>query len=38
MRFGGMCAIAATNSLILVTRNLADFEPFQGLQLENWFV
>lgn len=32
-----IAAIAAVNDCILVTRNLSDFEAFQGLRLENWF-
>jgi len=32
-----IAAIAATNNLILVTRNTKDFKHFSGLQLENWF-
>jgi tRNA(fMet)-specific endonuclease VapC len=34
---GQIAAIAATNNLILVTRNMADFAHFVGLRLENWF-
>lgn len=34
---GQIAAIAATRNLILVTRNTADFAPFEGLHLENWF-
>jgi tRNA(fMet)-specific endonuclease VapC len=30
-------AIAATQGLVLVTRNIRDFEVFDGLQLLNWF-
>jgi tRNA(fMet)-specific endonuclease VapC len=33
---GQIAAIAAVNRLILVTRNIADFENFQGIALENW--
>ncbi len=33
---GQIAAIAATNNLTLVTRNIADFQNFQGLKLENW--
>ena len=33
-----IAAIAAANQLILVTRNTKDFESFQGLELENWFL
>ena len=32
-----IAAIAAVNNRVLVTRNLTDFENFQGLQTENWF-
>lgn len=34
---GQIASIAATNNLILVTRNVADFTNFEGLQVENWF-
>lgn len=38
---GQIAAIAATRDLILVTRNTADFQPFQTLEddfhLEDWF-
>lgn len=34
---GQIAAIAQTNNLILVTRNLLDYADFQNLQLENWF-
>lgn len=34
---GQIAAIAATNNLILVTRNTKDFENFKHLSLENWF-
>jgi len=34
---GQIAAIAAVNQLVLVTRNITDFENFQDLQLENWF-
>lgn len=34
---GQIAAIAATNNLILVTRNTADFADFDGLKIENWF-
>jgi tRNA(fMet)-specific endonuclease VapC len=34
---GQIAAIAATNDLVLITRNLRDFTDFQGLQLHNWF-
>jgi tRNA(fMet)-specific endonuclease VapC len=32
-----IAAIAATQNLILVTRNVADFKPFKQLKIENWF-
>jgi tRNA(fMet)-specific endonuclease VapC len=34
---GQIAAIAATNRLILVTRNMADFADFKGLEVEDWF-
>ena len=34
---GQIAAVAVTNNLILVTRNMADFAHFAGLRLENWF-
>ena len=34
---GQIAAIAATNALTLVTRNVADFTNFDGLRIENWF-
>jgi tRNA(fMet)-specific endonuclease VapC len=34
---GQIAAVAATNDLILVTRNLADFADFADLAVENWF-
>lgn len=34
---GQIAAIAATNGLILVTRNVEEFRRFAGLQIENWF-
>ena len=33
---GQIAAIAAINGLILVTTNTADFQYFDGLQLEDW--
>ncbi|NET40784.1 MAG: type II toxin-antitoxin system VapC family toxin [Okeania sp. SIO2B3] len=33
-----MASIAVTNNLILVTNNVVDFENFEDLKLENWFV
>jgi tRNA(fMet)-specific endonuclease VapC len=34
---GQIAAIAATQGLVLMTRNISDFEVFDGLQLLNWF-
>lgn len=34
---GQIASIAVVNDLILVTRNLADFNYFNGLVLENWY-
>ncbi|WP_394751856.1 type II toxin-antitoxin system VapC family toxin [Crenothrix sp.] len=34
---GEIAAIAASQSLIMVTRNTTDFQNFQGLTLQNWF-
>lgn len=34
---GQIAAIAATNDLVMVTRNLSDFADFKVLQLLNWF-
>ena len=34
---GQIAAIAATNDLTLITRNVQDFEEFKGLMVENWF-
>jgi tRNA(fMet)-specific endonuclease VapC len=34
---GQIAAIAAVNGLTLVTRNMADFQRFSGLRLDNWF-
>lgn len=33
---GQIAAIAKVNDLILVTRNIKDFECFKGLKLQNW--
>ena len=33
-----IAAIAVTNKLILVTRNITDFEPINELVIENWFI
>ncbi len=32
-----IAAIAASNRLTLVTRNIDDFQHFAGLDIENWF-
>ena len=34
---GQIAAIAATQGLVLVTRNISDFEVFDGVELLNWF-
>lgn len=34
---GQIAAIAQTNQLILVTRNVNDYQYFQNLDIENWF-
>lgn len=34
---GQIAAIAATNRLVLVTRNVSDFADFAGLEVEDWF-
>ncbi|NJR69696.1 MAG: type II toxin-antitoxin system VapC family toxin [Synechococcales cyanobacterium CRU_2_2] len=34
---GQIAAVAQINSLILVTRNVSDYQGFVGLQIENWF-
>ena len=34
---GQIAAIAATQALVVVTRNTADFEAFEGLNVLNWF-
>ncbi len=33
---GQIAAIAATHGLVLVTRNISDFEIFDGVELLNW--
>ena len=33
---GQIAAIAVVNDLVLVTANIADYEPFDGLTVENW--
>lgn len=35
---GQIAAIAATQRLTLVTRNVRDFAHYQGLMVEDWFV
>ena len=35
---GKIASIAYSNNLILVTNNVSDFESFNDLTLENWFV
>ena len=34
---GEIAAIAVSNKLTLVTRNIQDFQNFQNLNLQNWF-
>lgn len=34
---GLVAAVAATQGLVLVTRNVRDFEGYEGLGVENWF-
>ncbi len=34
---GQIAAIAVTNGLMLVTRNIGDFDDFRNLNVENWF-
>ena len=34
---GQIAATAAVNGLVLITRNVRDFEMYQGLVVENWF-
>lgn len=34
---GQIAAVAYVNGLILVTNNEADYQNYQGLQMENWF-
>jgi tRNA(fMet)-specific endonuclease VapC len=33
---GQIAAVAATRGLLLVTSNRSDFEPFEGLAIEDW--
>lgn len=35
---GQIASIAFCNNLILVTNNVTDFENFEGLKIENWFI
>ena len=35
---GQIAAVASVNGLVLVTRNVKDFQHFKGVRLENWFV
>jgi len=35
---GQIASIAYCNNLILVTNNVSDFEFFNNLRVENWFV
>jgi tRNA(fMet)-specific endonuclease VapC len=34
---GEIAAVAMANGLVLVTRNRADFDCYEGLLVENWF-
>ncbi len=34
---GQIASLAASNGLILVTNNVADFQYFDNLKIENWF-
>lgn len=34
---GQIAAVARVHGLVLVTRNVSDFEAFEGLRIENWF-
>jgi tRNA(fMet)-specific endonuclease VapC len=34
---GQIASIASVNALILVTNNVADFQYFENLKIENWF-
>jgi tRNA(fMet)-specific endonuclease VapC len=34
---GQIAGIASSNDLILVTNNVADFQYFESLEIENWF-
>ncbi|MFN7854237.1 MAG: VapC toxin family PIN domain ribonuclease, partial [Dolichospermum sp.] len=35
---GQIASIAFCNDLILVTNNVADFQDFEDLIIENWFI
>ena len=35
---GQIASIAYSNNLVLVTNNVSDFQFFNGLKIENWFV
>ena len=35
---GQIAAIAFCNDLVVVTNNVSDFEDFNGLKVENWFI
>ena len=35
---GQIASIAYSNNLVLVTNNVSDFQFFDGLKIENWFV
>jgi len=35
---GQIASVACCHGLILVTNNIADFQDFEGLAIENWFV
>lgn len=35
-RDGLIAAVARTQDLVVVTRNVRDFEPFEGLAIEDW--
>jgi tRNA(fMet)-specific endonuclease VapC len=37
MADGEIASISTINNLTLVTRNVGDFENYEGLALENWF-
>ena len=38
LRDGQIASIAYINNLVLVTNNVSDFQFFDGLKIENWFV